>query len=71
MPLYYFKLVDAHFVSDYGVHELADDVVAQIEALKLAESLRESRPHLIGLHYSISVTDEYGGGVCVIPLDLH
>jgi hypothetical protein len=51
MPLYYFRLVDHHFVSDFGAHELADDVVAQIEAL--AESLRESRLELVGKHYSI------------------
>jgi hypothetical protein len=59
MPLYYF--------SDYGIHELADDTVAQIEAVKLAQSLRETRPHLVGQHYSISVTNETGA--CVIPLD--
>ena len=67
MPLYYFKLVDSRLVSDYGIHELADDTVAQIEALKLAQSLRETSPHLVGQHYSISVTNETGA--CVIPLD--
>lgn len=71
MTLYCFKLVDSHFVSDYGAHELADDTAAQIEALILAESLRGSRPQLIGLHYSISVTNEDGAGVCVIPLDMN
>jgi hypothetical protein len=69
MPLYYFKLVDTHLVSDYGVHDLADDTEAQIEALKLARSIRETRPHLVGQHYSISVTNENGAGICVIPLD--
>jgi hypothetical protein len=67
MPLYYFKLVDTHLVSDYG--DLADDTEAQIEALKLARSIRENRPHLVGQHYSISVTNEDGAGICVIPLD--
>jgi hypothetical protein len=70
MPLYYFRLVDHRLVSDYGVHDLPDDAVAQVEALKLAESLRETRPHLLGQNYSISVTNETGAGVCVIPLDL-
>jgi len=70
MPLYNFKLVDSHFVSDCGIHQLDDDAAAQIEALKLAQSLRGSRPQLIGLHYSISVTKEDGAGVCVIPLDV-
>jgi hypothetical protein len=69
MPLYYFKLVDSHLVSDYGIHELADDTAAQIEALKLAQSLRETRPHLVGKHYSISVTNESGAGICVIPIE--
>jgi len=40
MPLYYFKVVDARLVSDYGVHDLADDAEAQIEAIKLAQSIR-------------------------------
>jgi hypothetical protein len=43
MALYYFRLVDHRLVSDYGVHDLPDDTVAQVEALKLAESLRETR----------------------------
>jgi hypothetical protein len=69
MPLYYFKLVDTIMVADHGVHELADETQAQIEAIKLAKSLRESRPQFRGKHYSISVTDENGAGVCLIPLD--
>jgi hypothetical protein len=69
MPLYYFKLVDTRFVSDYGVHELDGDTIAQIEAIKLARSVREARPELIGQHCSISVTDENGAGVCIIPLE--
>jgi hypothetical protein len=50
MPKYYFKLVDTTIVSDYGVHELPDETAAQIEALELARSLRESRPELLGRH---------------------
>jgi hypothetical protein len=70
MPLYSFKLVDTRFVSDYGVHELEDETVAQIEAIRLARSVREARPELIGQHCSISVTDETGAGVCIIPLEI-
>jgi len=42
MPLYYFKLIDSRFVSDYGVHDLQDGTAAQIEAIKLARSVREA-----------------------------
>ena len=69
MSRYYFKLVDAHLVADYGVHDLADDTAAQIEAIKLARSIRESRPDLLGQDYSVSVTSEDGAGVCLIPLN--
>jgi hypothetical protein len=69
MPLYRFKLVDSHLVTDYGEHDLIDDTIAQIEAIKLSRSLRMERPELRGQHCSISVTDEYGAGVCVIPID--
>jgi hypothetical protein len=54
MPQYYFKLVDSHIVVDYGVHELLDETVAQIEALKLARSIRNAQPELLGqalLHF--------------------
>lgn len=69
MALYHFKLVHATNVSDQGVHELADDVAARMEAIRLAQSLREARPQLKGLHYSVWVTTESGAGVCLIPLD--
>jgi len=70
MPLYHFKLVDGRIVTDYGVHELADDTVAQIEAIKLARSVREARPDLVGQRCSISVTVEGGAGICIIPLEV-
>jgi Domain of unknown function (DUF6894) len=70
MSLYYFRLVDHRLVSDYGSHDLPDDTVAQIEALKLVESLRETRPYLLGQNYFVSVTNETGAGDCVIPLDM-
>jgi Domain of unknown function (DUF6894) len=69
MPLYHFKLVDSRIVSDDGVHDLPDETVAQIEAIRLARSLRATRPELLGQSCSISVTDERGAGICVIPLD--
>ena len=56
MPLYQFKLVDARIVGDTGVHDLADETTAQIEAIKLARSLRAARPELLGMNCSISVT---------------
>jgi hypothetical protein len=69
MPLFYFKLVDTTFVSAIGVHDLSNEAMARTEAIEIARSLRESRPELVGKHYSISVTDEKGGGVCAVPLD--
>jgi hypothetical protein len=56
-------------VATHGVHELADDASARLEAIELARSIRETRPELRGLHYSISVTTEDGAGVCLIALD--
>jgi hypothetical protein len=70
MPLYYFKLVDSRMVVDHGTHELEDDTAAQIEAIKLARSVREARPELVGQHYSISVSVDGGGGGCTIPLEV-
>jgi uncharacterized protein DUF6894 len=52
------------------VHELPAERAAQIEAIKLARSLMVSRPELAGMNCVISVTDESGAGVCVIPLDI-
>jgi hypothetical protein len=69
MPLYYFKLVDTHIVSNHGAHNLPDEAAARLEAIRLARSLREARPELIGRHCSISVTDEDGAGVCVVAVD--
>jgi hypothetical protein len=69
MPRYHFKLIDSRIVSDHGIHALPDETVAQIEAIKLARSLRASRPELVGKGCSISVTDENGFDVCIIPLD--
>ena len=69
MPRYYFKLVDTTIVTDCGVHDLADQTAAQIAAIELARSLRDSRPELLGRNCSISVTDENGAGICMIPLD--
>jgi hypothetical protein len=70
MPLYHFKLVDTHIVGDHGFHHLADETAAQIEAIKLARSLRVARPELVEMNCSISVTDEEGSGICIIPLEI-
>ena len=69
MPLFTYKLVDTHFVSDFGAHDLPSGTEAQIEAIKLARSLRETRPELVGKGYSIFVIDDGGAAICVIPLD--
>ncbi|MGY4501075.1 hypothetical protein ACVWYH_005006 [Bradyrhizobium sp. GM24.11] len=63
-PKFHFKLIDTS-----GEHDLLDETVAQIEAIKLARSLRTSRPHLVGRDCSISVVDEMGKNVCRIPID--
>jgi hypothetical protein len=70
MPRYYFKLVDGHLVANYGAHDLEDDTAAQIAAIELARSVREAKPELLGHRYSISVTDEFGGDVCTISLEI-
>jgi hypothetical protein len=70
MPLYYFKLVDRRIVTDYGVRDLQDDTAAQMEATKLARSVREARPDLVGQHYSISVSADGRGAICIIPLEI-
>ena len=69
MPLYHFKLVDTRIVGDHGTHDLPDQTAAQIEAIRLARSLRAARPELVGRNCSISVTDEDGAGIFIIPLD--
>jgi hypothetical protein len=70
MPRYYFRLADGHLVANYGVHELANGTAAQIAAIELARSVREFRPELVGQNYTISVSDELGTDVCVIPLEI-
>ncbi|MCS3928860.1 hypothetical protein M2175_003891 [Bradyrhizobium elkanii] len=42
---------------------------AQIEAIRLARSLRATRPELVGRNCSVSVVDENGKSICVIPVD--
>lgn len=69
MPLFTYKLIDAHFVSDFGAHDLPGETEAQIEAIKLVRSLRETRPELLGKGYSIYVINDDSAAICVIPLD--
>jgi hypothetical protein len=70
MPFYHFKLVDTRIVGDHGTHDLADETTAQIEAIKLARSLRAARPELVGRNCAVSVTNEDGAGICIIPLEI-
>ena len=70
MAKFHFKLLDTHIVSDRGMHDLADETAAQIEAIRLARSLRETRLELAGRNCSIHVVDEHGKTVCVIPIDV-
>ncbi|TFV36436.1 DUF6894 family protein [Bradyrhizobium niftali] len=70
MPFFTYKIIDGHFVSDFGAHDLPSEIEAQIEAIKLACSLREGRPELLGKGYSILVIDDDGTAVCSIPLDV-
>jgi hypothetical protein len=68
MPFYHFKLVDTRIVGDHGTHDLADET--KIEAIRLARSLRAARPELVGMNCAVSVTDEDGAGICIIPLEI-
>ena len=70
MPRYYFKLVDGHLVTNYGVHDLDNATAAQIAAIELARSIHQERPELVGQRYSVSVTDEFGVDVCFIPIEI-
>jgi hypothetical protein len=70
MPRYYFMLADGRIVTDCGVHELKDDAAAQLAAIKLARSVREARPELVGQNYSIAVSAEGGSAVCTIPIEI-
>jgi hypothetical protein len=65
-----FQAGGSHLVSDYGFHELGDVEEARAEAIELAHSVCEARPGLIGKHGPISVTDEEGAGVCLVPIDM-
>ena len=69
MPNFHFKLTDTRIVSDHGVHDLPDNSSAQIEAIKLARSLRATRPELAGRGCVVSVVDENGKTICLIPID--
>jgi hypothetical protein len=69
MPRYYFKLVDTTFIAAIGVHDLPDETAARAEAEEIARSLRETRPELVGKHYTVSVTGPDGAGICAVPLD--
>lgn len=69
MPLYHFKLIDGLVISDHGVHDLKDDIAAQIEALRLAQSVRGSQPELLGKVCAMSVTGEDCTLLCLMPIE--
>jgi hypothetical protein len=69
VPKFHFKLLDTHIVSHHGVHDLSNETTAQIEAIKLARSVRATRPELAGRNCSVSVVDENGKRICLIPVD--
>jgi hypothetical protein len=66
---YYFKFVDTTFIATVDIYELPDEASARAEAEKVAQSFRDTRPDLLGEHYSVSVTRDDGAGVCAVPLD--
>ena len=70
MPRYHFHLVDSQTVADKGGQELADNATAERVAKQLAERLRGDLPQLRNRNFAVVVTDEDGGRVCRIPIDL-
>jgi hypothetical protein len=69
MPQFHFKLCDTRIVVDHGSHDLENETAARIEAIKLARSIRETRPELLGRKCSVSVTTLNGDAICSIPID--
>jgi hypothetical protein len=70
MPRYHFHLVDSQTVADKGGQELPDNATAERVAKQLAERLRSDLPQLRNRNFAVVVTDEDGGRVCRIPIDL-
>ena len=70
MPRYHFHLVDSQTVADKGGQELPDNATAERVAKQLAERLRGHLPQLRNRNFAVVVTDEDGGRVCRIPIDL-
>lgn len=70
MPLYHFDLVSWKSVVDAGGAELVDDIAAINSADLIARRLLERVPDLKNRHYAVLVTNEEGGEVCRLPLDV-
>ncbi len=70
MPLYHFDLVNWKAIVDAGGADLADDIEAVNSAGVIARRLLERMPQLRNQRYAVLVTDEDGGGVCRLPLDV-
>jgi hypothetical protein len=69
MPQFHFKLSDTSIVADLGVHDLPDETAAQIEAIKLAQSVRETMPEFVGRNCVVLVTTQEHRTICSIPID--
>lgn len=69
MRRYHFDLVDPNSVTDAGGALLDDDSQARKVARNLAQEVRESRPHLIGHGYGISVRTANGAEVFRVEID--
>ena len=69
MRRYHFDLVDTNSVTDAGGALLIDDNQAWKVARDLAREVRERRPQLIGLGYTISVRAANGSEVFRVEID--
>jgi hypothetical protein len=70
MPLYNFDLVNWKAIVDAGGADLADDIEAMNSADMIARRLLDRMPQLKNQRYAVLVTDEEGGEVCRLPLDV-
>jgi hypothetical protein len=52
-----------------GFVEGADEAATRKAAMELARSIPETRPDLVEQSCAVSVSDEYGAGICLVPAD--
>ncbi len=65
-----FDLVNWNAIVDAGGADLNDDIEAMNSADMIARRLLERMPQLKNQRYAVLVTDEEGGEVCRLPLDV-